>query len=46
MKIPGRPRSLPLSLSKIYRYVLLKQKDKELVNVEDEIEFAKTYCEL
>jgi LytS/YehU family sensor histidine kinase len=32
-------------MSKIYRYVL-EQKDKELVTVEDELEFAKTYCEL
>ena len=34
-----------LSMSKIYRYVL-DQKDKELVSVEDELEFAKTYAEL
>ena len=33
------------SMSKIYRYVL-EQKDKELVSVEEEIDFAKTYCEL
>lgn len=33
------------SMSKIYRYVL-DQKDKELVTVEEEINFAKTYCEL
>jgi hypothetical protein len=32
-------------MSKIYRYVL-EQKDKELVSVEEEIDFAKTYCEL
>ncbi|WP_316931328.1 sensor histidine kinase [Chryseobacterium sp. P1-3] len=34
-----------LRCQKIYRYVL-EQKDKELVTVEDEIEFAKTYCDL
>lgn len=34
-----------LSMSKIYRYVL-DQKDKELVSVEDELDFAKTYSEL
>ncbi|WHF50758.1 2TM domain-containing protein [Chryseobacterium gotjawalense] len=33
------------SMSKIYRYVL-EQKDKELVTVEEEIEFARTYCDL
>jgi hypothetical protein len=33
------------SLSKIYRYVL-EQKDKELVSVEEELNFAKTYMEL
>ena len=33
------------TMSKIYRYVL-EQKDKELVSVEEEIDFAKTYCEL
>lgn len=34
-----------LSMSKIYRYVL-DQKDKELVSVKDEIDFAVTYSEL
>lgn len=33
------------SLSKIYRYVL-EQKDKELVSVEEELSFAKTYMNL
>ncbi|MHA6696709.1 2TM domain-containing protein [Chryseobacterium sp. A321] len=33
------------SMSKVYRYVL-EQKDKELVSTQEEIEFAKTYCEL
>lgn len=34
-----------VSLSKIYRYVL-EQKDKELVSVEEELSFAKTYMNL
>lgn len=34
-----------LSMSKIYRYVL-DQKDKELVSVADELDFAKTYSQL
>ncbi|WP_390450061.1 2TM domain-containing protein [Chryseobacterium sp. Alg-005] len=42
---PGQAQKFTASMSKIYRYVL-EQKDKELVTVEDEIEFAKTYCEL
>ena len=33
------------SLSKVYRYVL-EQKDKELVSVEEELSFAKTYMNL
>ena len=33
------------SLSKIYRYVL-EQKDKELVSVDEELSFAKTYMNL
>lgn len=33
------------SMSKIYRYVL-EQKDKELVTVEEELDFAETYAEL
>lgn len=33
------------SLSKIYRYVL-EQKDKELVSLQEELEFAKTYMKL
>ena len=33
------------SLSKIYRYVL-EQKDKELVSLEEELQFAKTYMSL
>lgn len=42
---PQQAQKFTSSMSKIYRYVL-EQKDKELVTVEDEIEFAKTYCEL
>lgn len=42
---PGQAQKFTASMSKIYRYVL-EQKDKELVTVEDEIEFAKTYCDL
>ena len=42
---PKQAQKFTASMSKIYRYVL-EQKDKELVTVEDEIEFAKTYCEL
>lgn len=42
---PSQAQKFTASMSKIYRYVL-EQKDKELVTVEDEIEFAKTYCDL
>ncbi|REC55819.1 histidine kinase [Chryseobacterium piscium] len=42
---PNQAQKFTASMSKIYRYVL-EQKDKELVTVEEEIEFAKTYCEL
>ncbi|WP_144281262.1 2TM domain-containing protein [Chryseobacterium echinoideorum] len=42
---PIQAQKFTASMSKIYRYVL-EQKDKELVTVEDEIEFAKIYCEL
>ena len=42
---PNQAQRFTASMSKIYRYVL-EQKDKELVTVEEEIEFAKTYCEL
>jgi len=42
---PGQAQKFTASMSKIYRYVL-EQKDKELVTIEDEIEFAKTYCDL
>lgn len=42
---PRKAQKFTASMSKIYRYVL-EQKDKELVTVEDEIEFARTYCDL
>lgn len=42
---PHQAQRFTASMSKIYRYVL-EQKDKELITVEEEIEFAKTYCEL
>lgn len=42
---PQQAQKFTASMSKIYRYVL-EQKDKELVTVEDEIEFAQTYCDL
>ncbi|MFC6269136.1 2TM domain-containing protein [Frigoriflavimonas asaccharolytica] len=42
---PSQAQRFTASMSKIYRYVL-EQKDKELITVEEEIEFAKTYCEL
>ncbi|MEC3874106.1 2TM domain-containing protein [Chryseobacterium salviniae] len=42
---PRQAQKFTASMSKIYRYVL-EQKDKELVTVEEELEFAKTYSEL
>ena len=42
---PENAQRFTTSLSKIYRYVL-EQKDKELVSVEDELSFAKTYMNL
>ncbi len=42
---PNQAQQFTDSMSKIYRYVL-EQKDKELVSVKEEINFAKTYCEL
>ena len=42
---PNQAQRFTASMSKIYRYVL-EQKDKELVTVAEEIEFAKTYCNL
>lgn len=42
---PDNAQRFTSSLSKIYRYVL-EQKDKELVSVEEELAFAKTYMNL
>lgn len=42
---PENAQRFTTSLSKIYRYVL-EQKDKELVTLEEELAFAKTYMNL
>jgi len=42
---PENAQRFTTSLSKIYRYVL-EQKDKELVPLEEELSFAKTYMNL
>lgn len=42
---PDNAQRFTTSLSKVYRYVL-EQKDKELVSVEEELAFAKTYMDL
>ena len=42
---PGNAQKFTTSLSKVYRYVL-EQKDKELVSVQEELAFAKTYMNL
>jgi len=42
---PEQAQKFTVSLSKVYRYVL-DQRDKELVTVSEEIEFAKTYMKL
>ncbi len=42
---PANAQRFTTSLSKIYRYVL-EQKDKELVTVNEELDFAKTYMSL
>ena len=42
---PNNAQKFTTSLSKIYRYVL-DQKDKELVDVQEELAFAKTYMAL
>tara|TARA_R110002072_G_scaffold48716_5_gene133135 strand:+ start:4938 stop:6047 length:1110 start_codon:yes stop_codon:yes gene_type:complete len=42
---PENAQQFTTSLSKIYRYVL-DQKDKELVSLEEELAFAKTYVKL
>ena len=42
---PDNAQRFTTSLSKVYRYVL-EQKDKDLVSVEEELAFAKTYMNL
>lgn len=42
---PDNAQKFTTSLSKIYRYVL-EQKDKELVGLEEELSFARTYMNL
>ena len=42
---PDRAQKFTTSLSKVYRYVL-EQKDKDLVSLEEELKFAKTYMTL
>ena len=42
---PQKAQEFTLSLSKIYRYVL-EQKDKNLVGIEEELDFAKLYVSL
>lgn len=42
---PAQAQRFTASMSMIYRYVL-EQKDKELVMVEEELNFAKNYCDL
>lgn len=42
---PDMAQRFTTSLSKVYRYVL-EQKDKELVSIQEELSFAKTYMNL
>src|SRR5690606_17315042 len=42
---PQKAQKFTTSLSKVYRYVL-EQKNKELVSVDEELQFAKTYMSL
>jgi sensor histidine kinase YesM len=42
---PDKAQKFTTSLSKVYRYVL-EQKNKELVTVDEELNFAKTYMSL
>ena len=42
---PENAQRFTTSLSKVYRYVL-EQKDKELIGIEEELSFAKTYMNL
>ena len=43
--VPKSAQKFTTSLSKVYRYVL-EQKNKELVTVDEELKFAKTYMSL
>ncbi|NER14137.1 histidine kinase [Leptobacterium flavescens] len=42
---PGAAQKFTTSLSKVYRYVL-EQKNKELISVDEELKFARTYVSL
>ncbi|MGI9552383.1 MAG: 2TM domain-containing protein, partial [Aurantibacter sp.] len=42
---PNQAQKFTTSLSKVYRYVL-EQKNKDLVSVDEELQFAKTYVRL
>lgn len=42
---PDQAQKFTIALSKVYRYVL-EQKNKELVDLEEELKFAKTYMDL
>lgn len=42
---PSQAQKFTTSLSKVYRYVL-EQKNKDLVSVDEELQFAKTYVKL
>ncbi len=42
---PYQAQKFTTSLSKVYRYVL-EQKNKDLVSVDEELQFAKTYVKL
>jgi len=42
---PDQAQKFTTSLSKVYRYVL-EQKNKDLVTVDEELQFAKTYIQL
>ncbi|WP_242157766.1 histidine kinase [Aestuariivivens sediminis] len=42
---PEQAQNFTTSLSKVYRYVL-EQKDKELVTLDEELQFARTYMSL
>ncbi len=42
---PQKAQKFTTSLSKVYRYVL-EQKNKDLISVDEELQFAKTYVQL